>query len=1434
MDMSIDEMRSLLFGMLAHQLRSVSPAVLAQCASAWLTDRDRGIPERLVEGKWLSETDRDLLNRMLDEAIRAHGGDIRATIASFGGEERISQTFLGRIPFAADDSKTIQSRGEPLGELDEEHRAVDETPGRYTTVSEYARGGMGRVLLVHDEHLSREIAMKELLPFAAAGGETITPRQHAMTVVSRFLQEARITGQLEHPSIVPVYELGRHADGTLYYTMKLVRGRTLSEVLRDLPNLNDRLALLPHFLDLCQAVAYAHSRGIIHRDLKPGNIMIGEFGETVVLDWGLAKALHDAPEKQGAIEETLRALELSPSVDSPETINGQVLGTPAYMAPEQAGGNLALVNERSDVYSLGAILYEMMTGRRPYDRGKPADVLRDVLSGSPVPATHVERATPSELAAICERAMSRDPQRRYADAKELATEIERFQTGAFVVAYRYSLADYLRRWVQRHRTAALTAAVAALILVATSVFYTVNLKHANRLLALSRDEERIQRVSAENQGYLSAIRLASEYIDSHLMDRANEALWSAPEHLRNWEWGYLLNRANQSVFTLPGCSIGRYSPDGARIATASRENGVQLWDAQSGALIASVDDSSAPRIMALEFSPDGALLAVGGMDGNVRLWRTDSLEPSVTLGPRQEVILNICFSNDGDRLLAVGDDGLVELWDVTTGSRIRTLQVPATVIFHAEFSSDSSLILTHGRDQTMVWSEESIDPLCVIPGTSTRFRPSTHEFAVVRGSEVVGIDGETGEETGFRAVHVAPLNTITYSPNGAYLVTAGSDGNSVIYGAEDGRAIATLAHGEPIHGTAFSPNSSVVVTFSSSGVFKLWHVPSRTEIARFIGHTDAAREVMFSPDSERLLSLGLDRIIHVWNVRAPLNETVVADVDERISRIEVSTTGLIAFGVSRGEVHVFNRDTRAGLGAFTSFTVRPSPDYAFSPDGSLLCTVIDGFTPLIWRVEQNELVTRIEDSSQRINHLIFSPDSALLAIGYWDGTLRVFDVQSEAEVLRSDGRGDTITALAFLPDSSRLISGSRAGSVSIWDISTSEKIQELEGHQAEISSIAVSPDGDQLLIADLDRDVLASNISAGSDTTSGESAIRASRIFFMGNLNRVCGLGVESGIGRISSADTGQEFIAIENDALFVSGTCFDSNQAILLTANSDTIRALRAAPWNLDDRLGASTDSWQRRFEDYRNQSISRELFLIPYTGASKVVFAIPRNILTTCLAAISDAYRSSPEHAIDESLAENLEFTGIRAGDRMVGLNGISFGTRETDTEIERINATLANGDMSTTRLKVIRRDRTLEIDYLVLDILDVHDRVELAANRIPKLLGHCVDLLEQNRAVIAQLNSSRNQRLQRLTGADSPSSGFHIVDVSNLADRQTLSELHLYPGDCILSIDGAPIVTANDMAQRLNLARERLQSVNQTTIEFDIMRGAFQHVDLIVSMH
>lgn len=342
---------------------------------------------------------------------------------------------------------------------------------RFRVGDELARGGLGRVLRAHDTHLDRVVAIKTLLRTSPAAR-------------ARFERETRLTARLQHPNVVPVYDGGVDADGTPFLAMRLVTGRTLGAELEARGDLAGRLALLPHVIAACNAVAYAHHQRIAHRDLKPDNLLVGSFGETLVIDWGLAKDLDAADEQATEGEETQSGGSL--------TRVGTVVGTPAYMPPEQAGGRP--VGVAADVYALGAVLYQTLTGRRPYD-GAP-DVVAAVLAGPPTPIVQLAPGAPRDLVTVAEKAMDRDPGRRYPDAQALASDLERFAAGRFVDAHHYTFVERVRRLIAQNRLASSLAgvmAVGAALSVAALADATRRAEVARDVAVRLRDEDRAQR-----------------------------------------------------------------------------------------------------------------------------------------------------------------------------------------------------------------------------------------------------------------------------------------------------------------------------------------------------------------------------------------------------------------------------------------------------------------------------------------------------------------------------------------------------------------------------------------------------------------------------------------------------------------------------------------------------------------------------------------------------------------------------------------------------------------------------------------------------------------------------------------------------------------------------------------------------------------------------
>jgi serine/threonine-protein kinase len=483
----VDTDRNLLFGVLALQTDLLTPAQFAEACSAWAGRKSAPLADLLVERGWLTPADRTDVEKLLQRKLAKHGGDARASLAEATTDD-VRQSLAG-VP---DPDLRRSLTPPPAGHILLHTTAyVPEARERYTLSRLHATGGIGQVWLARDASLGRDVALKELRPERA--GQPV--------VWGRFLREAQVTGQLEHPGIVPVYDLGRRPDDDApFYTMRFVRGRTLAEAAQAYHQRRRRGAagplelreLLTALVGVCHAVAYAHSRGVLHRDLKPQNVVLGDYGEVMVLDWGLAKVAGEAEGEAAPV-----AVEADGGDSVEQTVAGQVLGTPAYMSPEQAEGRLDLLDARTDVYGLGAILYEVLTGQAPFAGPDTTAVLRQVVHEPPPPPRSVVAGVPRALEAVCLKAVAKRSAERYASVRELGTELQHWLADEPVSAYRDPWPTRLTRWGRRHRT---LAAVLAVALVAAlgglgavlAVQHKANLELEGKNQALAEQQQEVE------------------------------------------------------------------------------------------------------------------------------------------------------------------------------------------------------------------------------------------------------------------------------------------------------------------------------------------------------------------------------------------------------------------------------------------------------------------------------------------------------------------------------------------------------------------------------------------------------------------------------------------------------------------------------------------------------------------------------------------------------------------------------------------------------------------------------------------------------------------------------------------------------------------------------------------------------------------------------
>jgi formylglycine-generating enzyme required for sulfatase activity/tRNA A-37 threonylcarbamoyl transferase component Bud32 len=536
--------RNLLFGILALQMDFISRDALIAAMHTWVLDKGRPLGQVLRQQGALSEEHLALLEAMVQAHIRQHANDPQQSLAAVSSLRSVREDL--RQLADADVQASLLHVSADRPEVDPNATSAEVAGGstgaevaggstgalaRFRILRPHAKGGLGEIFVARDEELNRDVALKEI------------QKRHASQPESRarFLLEAEVTGQLEHPGIVPVYGLGSYADGRPFYAMRFVQGDSLKDAITAFHRAEQAgqsasarslglRQLLGRFVDVCQAIAYAHSRGVLHRDLKPGNIMLGKYGETLVVDWGLAKVLGKAE-----VETTEGAL--ARSGDSTLTQTGRALGTPAYMSPEQAAGRLDQLGPHSDVYSLGATLYCLLTGQAPVAEADVETFLQKVQKGDFPPPRQVHRRVPAALEAVCLKAMALKPEERYATPRELAEEIERWLADESIAAYREPFLARAGRWVRKHP--ARTAAVGALLLTGVIALGVSTLligrAQQETAEALQKEEQaRRDRVLAQVNALGDAEAAAVPAILADLADNHEEVL---PRLREMWQQG---------------------------------------------------------------------------------------------------------------------------------------------------------------------------------------------------------------------------------------------------------------------------------------------------------------------------------------------------------------------------------------------------------------------------------------------------------------------------------------------------------------------------------------------------------------------------------------------------------------------------------------------------------------------------------------------------------------------------------------------------------------------------------------------------------------------------------------------------------------------------------------------------------------------------------
>jgi WD40 repeat protein/tetratricopeptide (TPR) repeat protein len=916
----------------------------------------------------------------------------------------------------------------------------------YEILGVLGRGGMGVVYQAWQKRLHRPVALKMLLAGALAGQEER----------ARFRIEAEAVARLEHPNIVHIHEVGDQA-GQPYFALEYVEGGSLTAKLAGTPlPVREAAGLVA---TLARAMHYAHLRGVVHRDLTPNNILLTADGTPKVTDFGLAKLLVGGGEGQ--------------------TRTGALLGTPSYMAPEQAEGRAKGIGPATDVYALGAILYEVLTGRPPFKADTPLETLRQVSTNAPVPPRRLQPRLPRDLETICLKCLEKAQARRYGSAEGLAEDLGRFLAGKPIAARPVGACERAVKWVRRRpAVAALLGVVglAVLSLLTAGIFFTRQLQeerdyadresqkakeqavladkaraHALRQRTFANQEKRKALVEKNNTRrenanyrrtlYAAHIHLAYQaWLDGHV-GRVLELLdgEGCPRDLRGWEWPYLRGlcykfRRTFKAHDQPITWLA-FSPDGRSLASASYDGTVCLWGVSRGQRLYTLRGHTG-WVKHVAFGPRGRLLASAGDDGWVRLW--DSANGHLIRGfrPGFAWVRCLAFSPDSRFLAAGGREGKVKIWDTTTWRETCVLHRHTGLVHSVAFSPDGRMLATASLD------------------------------ASVRLWEV-----NTGREVRTFYGHTKQISCVAFSPDGRMLATASEDASVKLWEVRTGRQVHTFhGHSGWARSVAFSPDGRFLASGGDDKMIRLWGVRSGQPIQVYRGHDNGIFRVVFSPDGRWLASAGAGGTIKFWDSTGDTEETrPLRHQPEAVSHLVFSPDGRFLASAyrsvqrkgtvwlwdwARGKKRVELKGHRAEVWGL-----------AFSPDGRQVATGSNDKTVRLWDTATGRFLRKLKGHRHWVRSVTFSPNGGLLAAACYDGTITLWDPATGRRKGKLTGHTGAVVSVAFHRDGRRLASASQDGTVRLWDAGRGQVLRRLRHGAHQVRAVAFSRVGPWLASA---------------------------------------------------------------------------------------------------------------------------------------------------------------------------------------------------------------------------------------------------------------------------------------------------------------------------------------------------------------------------------
>jgi WD40 repeat protein len=1060
--------------------------------------------------------------------------------------------------------------------------------GRFHLLRELGRGGCGVVYLAHDSLLNRPVALKVPRAEVVASPEAR----------ERFQREARAASCLDHPNLVPVHEAGE--DGPVcFLVFAYCPGDTLAEWLRrqrDPVPVAEAARLL---VTLADAVAHAHQRGVLHRDLKPSNILLsgegpeakstepasssfaprpGPLATPKITDFGLAKLTGSAPEGTG---------------NEVPTHTGAILGTPGYMAPEQAAGKSRDVGPAADVYSLGAILYELITGRPPFRGENVLDTLLQARDEEPVPPSRLRARLPRDLDTICLTCLYRDPAKRYRSAAALAEDLRRFLNGEAILARPAGKIEKCRRWCQRNPFLAAVSGLAAAALLAVavgSVFVAVQEnRHARdlggALKAAEENRRKVESQRAENCLDRGLILCEQGEVGHGMLWLSRGLEWAPDEDINLRRvlranlsaWSDRLGWRPRAAVELEGeVSTVAFNPDGSLFATAGSDGKVRFWDIGTGKPV------RAPLVHiqcveCLAFNATGSRLVTGSKDGVLRVWDLASGKELFHCTGHHSSVLAVAFSPRGDTILSGSIDKTARFWDAETGEPRGEPLVHDGAVNTVVYSRAGDLVATGGTDRlARLWNAatgERFGPAFEHPERvqAIAFSRDGKTLLTGCGDEFARLwEVETGKRSPIRIQHHGSIRSVAFSADDRRVLTGSMDGTCCLWDVATGKPLGVpIAHQGPVVAARFHPSASLVLTGSPDGTARLWDVMSASTSGVAWEHPGWVQAVAFSPDGKLAVTGCADGIARIWDVASGKERFQLDAQDGSVQVALFSAEGrYVVTGTEDGVACVWEATTRKRIhrcdgrqGSLLALAISPNSRYLATAGADRTC--------LLWDLASSGAPTRMplgEKGEYEILDVVFSPDNRFVLTGSKEKTAVLWEVTTGNRV-QTFSHPDSVICVAFAPDGKTLATGCGDGSAWLWEPTSGKPIGKSLAHSATVRTIAFSPDGTHVVTASFDHSARVWNAATGERVGAPmPHRARVRTASFSADNSSVVTASFDD-TARVWDAVTGRPIgPALAHDN-WVVAAAFHPNSELVLTGSADRTARLWRIPHERDNQ---------------------------------------------------------------------------------------------------------------------------------------------------------------------------------------------------------------------------------------------------------------------------